>query len=194
MAQVLEVQLPGGFTRIVGEPCFDTTRVGQIGRWDINQNDPFAVWKITVSYVRESADEDASRRFDGIYNFFLVTGASLAFEVDDPIDNTAEAIGGEGHVEQINGVYRLTKHYKFGALTYVHPITRPKTDVVLSGSAAGGLLDHSTGIVSGINAPGRWSGGFCRPMVFQNQGLRYEADPSGIVRALDVPLEENLEI
>lgn len=179
---------------MIGEPWFDTTRAGQVGRWDINQNDPFAVWRLTVSYIRESFTDDSTEKFDSIYNFFLVTGASVAFMVDDPIDNTANAFGGEGHVEQINGIWRLVKVYKFGPLTYVHPITRAKADVVLSGGAAGGVLNRSTGVVAGINAPGRWTGGFMRPMVFQNQGLRYETDPSGIVRAIDVPLEENLEI
>lgn len=194
MAQTLSAILPPGYVRLTGDLSFDVTKTGKKGLWDINQNDPFAVWELTVSYIREEFEDTPALRFDDIYSFFLVSGGAMAFLVDDPMDNTATARNGEGHVELFDGQYRLFKHYKFGPLVYVHPITRPKSGVILSGGAAGGTLNQNTGIVTGISAPGRWDGGFYRPMIFAQSKLRYETDPAGLVRAFDVPLEENLEI
>jgi len=197
--------LPEGYTRLSdGGATFDITRVGRPGKWDINLNDPLAVWEFTVSYVRQEylqrADQnnpqallEENERFNKIYSFFLNIGSSVAFLVDDPLDNTDSAMNGSGTVELLDGVWRLGKRYG-GPIGYWHPITRPKPDVVLGGGAANGTLDPNTGVVSRIAAPGSWTGSFWRPMVFLNAKLGYEATPDGIIRAFSVPLQENLEL
>lgn len=194
MADTLTALLPGGWTRLSGGPKFDITRTGRDGAWDINQYDPNAVWELNISYAREDYEGATGEKFDQIYNFFLITGAAFEFNVDDLFDNTAVARGGQGHVEEIlPGRFALVKHYRFGPLIYRHPIARPKSDVVLGGGAANGTLDPATGFVSGINSPGTWTGGFYRPMIFLSSKFAYETGPDGIVRSIDVPLQEALK-
>lgn len=203
MAYQTALQLPPGYTRISDAGAmFDVTRAGRPGNWDLNQNDPFAVWEFTVSYVRQEYIRDvdganpaqileANERFNKIYSFFLKVASSVAFLVDDPLDNWSTSMDGTGTVELIDGVYRLGKRYG----TYWHPITRPKGGtVVLGGGAAGGTLNNNNGIVTGISSNGTWEGGFWRPMIFMNTKLSYEATPDGIIRAFSIPLQENLEL
>jgi hypothetical protein len=194
MAVTLAAQLPPGYTRLTGDLLFDTTKTGVPGYYNINQADPFAIWQLTVSYSRPQYEELTGQRFDNVYSFFLNTGGSYAFKVEDPLDNTDSAMNGEGWIENINGIYRATKHYKFGSLVYVHPITRLQDGVILSGGVAGFEVDLETGIVPGATSTGRWTGKFLRSMIFAQSGLRYETDPSGLVKSIDVVLQENLEI
>jgi hypothetical protein len=195
MADTLAAQLPPGFVRLTGDLSFNVTKTGMKGRYTINQNDPFAVWELSVSYSRVHYESVAGARFDNIMSFFLTTGGALAFKVEDPLDNTDATMNGEGWIEDINGdgVFRATKHYTFGGKVYVHPVTRLQAGIVLSGGAAGKTIDLETGIVAGCTSPGRWTGKFYRVMIFGGS-LRYETDPSGLVKAFDVPLQENLEI
>ena len=193
MAQTLTIQLPPNWTTLSGGPVFDTTRTGRPGRWDINLNDPFAVWEFSVTYVRERAETTSGHTFDEVLAFFVATGSAYAFLVDDVLDNTDSSGQGSGVVEILNGVLRLAKHYTFAGTTYVHPITRPKAGIALAGGAAGGAVDLTTGVVTGA-AAGTWTGGFYRPMIFLGSGLKYDLTPDGLVRNFTVSLQENLEI
>ena len=194
MALVQAVQLPPGWVKISGGPNFDATRTGRPGRMDINLNDPLTAWQIAASYNRPKDTPVEGTTFDQILAFFLATGSAFAFLVDDVVDDTDSANCGTGYVEEFNGVLRLTKHYSYSGLPdYVHPITRPKTGIVLSGGAAGGTLDYTTGIVTGAEA-GNWTGGFYRPMIFTEAGIKYDYTPDNVVRAFTVMLQENFEV
>lgn len=188
MAIVNEILLPDGWTRITGDRRFDVTRVGRPGRWSIQQNDPYSVLQMTVSYLRSDFETADDLRFDDIYSFFLNTGAATGFLVDDPFDNTTAIRNGAGVVVEINGVLRLAKDYG----DYVHPITRPKTGAVLGGGATGGTIGAG-GIVTGASA-GTWVGGYYWPMIFADNGIKYTRNAEGTIESFDVPLEEVLEI
>jgi hypothetical protein len=188
MAQVKKIQLPEGWTDRTGGPMSDIIRMGRPGRRHLQDNDPLFCWNFTVSYKRTDFDEDAAARFEDIYAFFLVT-KGFAFLVDDIADNTATANRGQGIIKQLNGVWRLWKRYSIFGAVYDHPITRPKLDVVVSA----GALDYDTGIVTGIGSEQTWIGGFKRPMLFSENGLRDRRTPGGIIEAFDVALEEQFE-
>jgi len=187
MATLLEISLPEGWTELTSEPSRNLTRVGRSGRWTFIDNDDYAIWKFGVNYLRSDYETGAALRIDTLHNFFLRAVAN-AFLVSDPADNTAAKRDGAGLIVQVNGTWRLVKRY--GASGYQHPITRPDVDVVLSA----GTLDFDTGIVSGISSPGTWTGSFFRPCVFQENGLKLQISPNGTVAAVNVALEEQLEI
>ena len=188
MATVNVITLPSGWKRITGDRRFDVTRVGRPGRWTLQQNDDFSVLQMTVSYLRSDFETVSKLRFDEIFSFFLNTGAATGFLVDDLFDNTTSARDGSGVVVEINGVLRLAKSYG----TYVHPITRPKSGVVLGGGAEGGTVGAG-GIVTGASA-GTWTGGYYWPMIFADNGIKYTRNASGTVESFDVGLEEVLEV
>lgn len=187
MATLIEISLPPDWTELTAEPWFDITRVGREGRWTFISNDDYAVWKYSVNYLRSDYETSATKRIDTLHNFFLRARAA-AFLVDDPTDNTDATRDGAGLIVQVNGVWRLVKRY--GANGYQHPVTRPNDDVVVSA----GTLDFDTGIVTGISSAGTWTGGFKRPCVFQENGLKLQISPNGVVAAVNVALEEQLEI
>jgi len=126
--------------------------------------------------------------FDDLYSFFLVS-KGCGFLVTDPIDNADSDKNGSGMILELNGTWRLFKRYTNQGLTYDHPITRPN-DVTVNA----GTLDPATGIVTGITEAGTWTGTFYRPMIFQENGLQFEFTPDGIIDALDLRLEEQLEV
>ncbi len=170
---------------------FDTTKIGRRGRWDFQVNDDYAVWQAGVSYLRSQYETADDLSFDDIYNFFLTTGALYAFLVEIVDDHHTSHRGGAGIVKLVNGAYRLFKRYTFGGRTYDHPITRPQNDVVLTGGSG---LNFNTGVVSIANGSTTWTGSFWRPMIFMESGLKYSFGPDGIVQAIDLMLEEQLEI
>lgn len=186
MASFLNTLLPLGWTRISGGPKFNNTRVGRPGRWQVEQNDPYAIWEFQVSYLRSDYETAPELTIDNLYSFWLNSGAAYCFKVDDLMDNTVSANVGSGVIAQVNGVWRLMKQYDSG---YLHPITRPKSDVVVNA----GTLDFNTGIVSGISAAGSWTGGFYRPMIFLEDSLKYDFAPNG-EQNLTLALQEQLEI
>jgi len=190
---MLPIQLPPGWTKISGGPVFDATRTGRPGRMDINLNDPLAAWQFAVTYNRPKTTAVEGSTFDQILAFFLTSGSAYAFLVDDVVDDTDSANSGTGFVESFNGTIRLTKHYGFtGTTPYVHPITRPMSNVALTGDAVGGTIG-ALGVVTGATS-GNWTGGFYRPMIFMEGGLRYDYTPDGMIRGFTVMLQENFEV
>jgi hypothetical protein len=187
MATLLEISLPDGWTELTAEPGFNITRVGRPGRWNFIVNDDYAYWKFGVNYLRSDYETAAAKRIDVLHNFFLRAAAN-AFLVSDPADHTDSDRDGNGLIVQVNGVWRLVKEY--GSSGYRHPITRPDDDVVVSA----GTLNFDTGVVSGISSPGTWTGSYFRPCVFQENGLKLQISPNGVVAAVNVALEEQLEI
>ena len=193
MAQVTAIQLPSGWVKVSGGPVFDTTRTGRPGRMDINLNDPLAAWQFAATYNRPKDTEVEGNTFDQILAFFLTSASAFAFLVDDVVDDTDSSNSGTGYVEEFNGVLRLTKHYSFaGTPDYIHPITRPKAGITLTGGAAGGTVG-ALGVVTGASA-GNWTGGFYRPMIFLEGGIRYDYTPDGMIRGFTVMLQENFEV
>ncbi len=196
MATLQAVELPPGWKKIQGGPKFNNTRIMNSGGFvNIQQNWPYALWEFTVSYLRSDLETVNGNRFDDIYNFFLNRGGAYAFLVSDPTDYTAVMRAGTGHVVSISGVYRLVKRYPdiSGSGYYTRIITRPTSPVVLGGGATGGTVDYTTGIVTGISSPGTWTGSFRIPMMFGDDKLNYECEPSGVITAMNVPLFENRE-
>ena len=187
MATLIAITLPSGWTELVSEPMADNTRVGRPGRWQFISNDDYLTWKLTANYLRSEYEAATGLRIDALHNFFLRANAA-AFLVSDVQDNTAATRDGAGLILQVGANWRLMKRY--GASGYVHPITRPGNDVVVSA----GTLDFNTGIVTGISSAGTWTGSFKRPCVFAENGLKLQMTPNGIVTAVAVALEEQLEI
>lgn len=193
MASIKEIVLPGGWTEQNGGFMGDFTLLGRKGNRAIQDNDPFYTWAFNVVYKRSDAEEEAGARFEQIYNFFLVS-KGFGFLVDDAFDNTASARGGAGIVKSEGGVYRLFKRYTSNGISYDHPITRPREDVVLGGGAAGKTLDLGTGIVTNGTAPGTWTGSFYRPMLCPDGGLQFRRTPDGMVESIGIQLEEQIEL
>ena len=192
MAFIQTLVLPGGWREMRGGAMPNYTVLGRPGHRAIQDNDPFMTWQIQVTYRRSDFEKQNNLRFDDIYNFwFKVKGGG--FLVDDVFDNTSAARGNSGVVKWLDGKYRLFKRYG----SYEHPITRPKEDVVLGGAAAGGALNSATGIVEGRAAgtpEGTWTGGFWRPMLCLPGGIEFTRSNTGLVEAVGVALEEQIEL
>lgn len=186
MAELVEVALPAGWVSM--EPEWDLPRsfIGRDGRWQIVTNDDYFHANMTIAYRRSEYETATGLRFDEVANFFRRL-AGNAFLVTDPDDSTHSAQNGEGLIQQVNGTWRLTKRYG-GASGYVHPITRPNS-VVLSAGTLGAL-----GTVSGVSSAGTWTGTFHRPMIFLPGGLKWTRRPDGVIEAVSVQLQEQLEI
>ena len=192
MPLIQPLTLPGRWRSMRGGATPNYTILGRPGYREIQDNDPFFTWQITVGYLRSHFEVAEQHVFDEIYNFFFKV-KGYGFLVDDVFDNTAQARGNIGVVKWLDGQYRLFKRYG----TYDHPITRPLGNVILSGAAAGGTLDLGTGIVSGKAAgtpEGVWTGGFLRPMICLPGGVDFVVNPSGTVEAVNVALEEQIEL
>jgi len=191
MASFLNALLPSGYRGLTILPTANNTREGRPGRWTFIANDDFKTWKYEALYRRSWMEAegvvDDSIRFNEVLNFFLRADA-YCFLVDDPLDNTAAMGRGTGIIKQYGGAYRLFKRY--GIDGYEHPITRPRNDVTVSA----GTLDFNTGVVTGINAPGTWTGTFLKPCVFMQNGLRMEIGENGVCDVAAIALEQQLEL
>jgi len=187
-----DATLPDGHTGLTGGPRFNNVLIeGESGQIDIVQRWPYALWEGTVSYVKSEVETVDKHRFSKLNNFFLNRQGAYGFLLRDKFDKAHSDQDATAHVELINGVYRLTKHYPdvVDGEYYTRKITRPDNPVVLTGDAVGGTVDYETGIVTGIAAAGGWTGTFKVPCVFLEPKLERQVSNSGLVR-LTVKLRE----
>lgn len=186
MATLVEVALPSGWVAMEPEWDLDRTYVGRDGNYTIIKNCDYFAVKTTISYRRSEYETATDLRFDEVANFFRRLVGN-AFLLTDPDDSTHNAQAGEGLILQVGGVWRLMKRYG-GSSGYVHPITRPNS-VVLSAGTLGPL-----GVVTGISSEGSWAGTYYRPTIFLPGGLKWTRRPDGIIEAMSVMVQEQLEI
>lgn len=188
-----DATLPTGYSAITGGLRFNNILIeGDSGQVDTVIRWPYALWEGSVSYVKSEVETVDKYRFSKINNFFLNRQGAYGFLLEDKYDHTHDAQEATPMVEEINGVWRLTKRYPdvVEGVYYTRKITRPVEDsIVLTGGAAGGVLDPDTGIVTGIVAEGSWTGQFKVPCIFLEPKLERSVTPSGKV-TLNVKLRE----
>jgi hypothetical protein len=200
----VEQEIPPGWTELVTRINKDATRIGRLGRWTVNVNDPLSVWGYRAVYTRGEYEppENYTARIDELHNFFLNWGISNAFLVEDIYDFRTSDRLGSGHVEFVtdpDGVaqWRLTKHYPapYGnGNFYRRLITRPRADTLTFAGNSGPIdVDYQTGIVTGFTEPGTWDGEFRSSCIFMENSLELTQQQSGEVTVV-VTLEENLEV
>lgn len=135
--------------------------------------------------------------------FHVCSGRAHAFRLQDLTDykvSTPTRIGvGTGELE----TYQLVRAYRFGGQEYAMPVSLPVAGSVQlyeDNMATTGAIDHLTGQVSVLAAPGaviRWTGEFDKRVRFDEDEIQFtiETRAGGIVPILssDLTLREVLE-
>lgn len=209
MPIIHDILLPVGYRSLKGRPNWSTTIETDGGGGDESQiNWDQALYEYDVVYLRSNFPDTGA--FERLVTFFHGRrGRGYGFLVFDGNDNTDMWEGeSQGLVKFIDGAYRLVKCYPDTVNPYYRLITRPIVDeevvdalaalnppqvasvVVLGGGAAEGTLDPETGIVTGIEEEGTWSGSFLVPCRFVDDHLEYENQAAGMIISIEAQLEE----